>query len=87
MMQQNHTNGRLTDRERTPVRLIVLRVLFTLFAFYGIYDWGTLLSVALSSYVIFIFTSLLDTPVVYAARWLHERKGAAGSCCREKESK
>ena len=32
MMQQNHTNGRLTDRERTPVRLIVLRVLFTLFA-------------------------------------------------------
>ena len=32
MMQQNHTNGRLTDRERTPARLIVLRVLFTLFA-------------------------------------------------------
>ena len=32
MMQQNHTNGRLTDRERTPVRLIVLRVLFTLFS-------------------------------------------------------
>ena len=53
-------------------------MLFTLFAFYGTYDWGTLLSVALSSYVIFIFTSLLDTPVVYAARWLHEqKKGAA----------
>lgn len=32
MMHQNHTNGRLTDRERTPARLIVLRVLFTLFA-------------------------------------------------------
>lgn len=32
MMQQNHTNGRLTDRERTPARLIALRVLFTLFA-------------------------------------------------------
>ena len=32
MMQQNHTNGRLTDSERTPARLIVLRVLFTLFA-------------------------------------------------------
>ena len=41
-------------------------------------DWVTLLSVALSSYVIFIFTSLLDTPVVYAARRLHEqKKGAA----------
>ena len=36
MMQQNHTNGRLTDRERTPVRLIVLRVLFTLFAASGL---------------------------------------------------
>ena len=32
MMQQNHTHGRLTDRERPPARLIVLRVLFTLFA-------------------------------------------------------
>ena len=32
MMQQNHTNGRLTDRERPPARLIALRVLFTLFA-------------------------------------------------------
>ena len=49
-------------------------VLFTGLAFWGIYDMPTLVSVALSSYVIFIFTSLLDTPVVYAARRLYEKK-------------
>lgn len=32
MTQQNRTDGRLPDRERTPTRLIVLRVLFTLLA-------------------------------------------------------
>ena len=50
------------------------QVLFTALAFWGTYDMPTLLSVALSSYVIFIFTSLLDTPVVYAARRLYEKK-------------
>lgn len=42
--------------------------LFTLFAFYGTYDIKTLLSIFVSSYVIYIFTSLLDTPVLYLAR-------------------
>ena len=68
----------LRNNGSTLVSQLLNTVLFTLFAFYGTYDWGTLLSVALSSYVIFIFTSLLDTPVVYAARRLHEqKKGAA----------
>ena len=62
----------------TLVSQMVNTVLFTALAFWGTYDIPTLISVALSSYVIFIFTSLLDTPVVYAARRLHEqKKGAA----------
>lgn len=48
-------------------------VLFTFGAFYGVHPMGTLLSICLSSYVIFIFTSLLDTPAVYLARRLKER--------------
>ena len=64
----------LRNNGSTLVSQLLNTVLFTLFAFYGTYDWGTLLSVALSSYVIFIFTSLLDTPVVYAARRMHEKR-------------
>ena len=37
---------------------------------------GTLCSIFLSSYVIFIFTSLLDTPFVYLARRISERRKA-----------
>lgn len=44
--------------------------LYNFAAFWGIYELKTLLNIALSSYVIFIFTSLLDTPAVYIARKL-----------------
>lgn len=43
-------------------------ILFTFGAFVGTYDFPTLISILISSYVIFIFTSLLDTPAVYLAR-------------------
>lgn len=58
----------------TLISQIVNTLLFTLFAFYGVYDIKTLISIFLSSYVIFIVTSLLDTPVVYIARHIHESK-------------
>lgn len=48
-------------------------LLFTLFAFYGIYDANTILSIVVSSYAIFIVTSLADTPVIYLARKLFEK--------------
>ncbi len=67
----------LRNNGSTLLSQFVNAVLFTLFAFYGVYDGKTLVSIALSSYVIFVFTSLFDTPVVYAARWLHERKTAS----------
>lgn len=41
------------------------------------YDVPTLVSIVLSSYVIFIVTSLLDTPIVYWARLIHEKREAA----------
>ena len=67
----------LRNNGSTLVSQLVNTVLFTALAFWGTYDMPTLLSVALSSYVIFIFTSLLDTPVVYAARRLYEKNGRA----------
>lgn len=43
-------------------------LLYTFFAFYGIYSNETLINIVLSTFVIYIFTSLLDTPAVYIAR-------------------
>lgn len=48
--------------------------LYTFAAFLFIYPVGTLMNIVLSSYVIFIVTSLLDTPAVYAARWIKSKK-------------
>ena len=48
-------------------------VLYTFFAFYGTYSFQTLVSIFLSSYTIYFFTSLLDTPFVYWCRKIHEK--------------
>ena len=80
------TEKRFGDRRRflwlrnngsTLISQIVNTLLFTLFAFWGTYDGATLGSIFLSSYVIFIFTSLLDTPFVYWARRISDRRKAA----------
>lgn len=48
-------------------------VLYTFGAFLGMYSIPTLISIAISSYVIFIVTSLADTPFVYLARKIHRK--------------
>ena len=79
------TNKRFGDRRRflwlrnngsTLISQIVNTLLFTLFAFWGEYDWPTILSIFISSYLIFIVTSLLDTPFVYLARRISDKKKA-----------
>ena len=52
-------------------------VLFNLFAFYGIHDMQTILSIIITSYLIYIVTSLADTPIVYLARKIHDKKAAS----------
>ena len=64
----------LRNNGSTLVSQLLNTLLFTLFAFYGTYDGGTLVSIFASSYVIYIFTSLLDTPVLYLARRISDRK-------------
>lgn len=48
-------------------------LLFTFAAFWGMYPMPVLMKIVLSSYVIYIVTSLLDTPAIYAARKLGYR--------------
>lgn len=66
----------LRNNGSTLISQLLNSLLFTLFAFYGTYDAETLLSIFASSYVIYIFTSLLDTPVLYLARRIKEGKAA-----------
>lgn len=68
----------LRNNGSTLVSQIVNTLLFTLFAFWGTYDWATLVSIFFSSYIIFIVTSLLDTPFVYLARKIHDDKVQKG---------
>lgn len=57
----------------TLVSQFLNAVLFSVFAFFGTYDTKTLISIIASSYVVFIFTSLADTPMIYLARKLYEK--------------
>lgn len=69
----------LRNNGSTLASQLLNTALFTLFAFWGVYDSGTLASIAVSSYVIYIFTSLLDTPFIYLARSLRKR-GIKNKC-------
>lgn len=57
----------------TMISQIINTFTFTVIAFSGWYDVHTLISIMLSSYIIYIFTSLLDTPAVYLARYLKQK--------------
>lgn len=67
----------LRNNGSTLISQILNTSLFTLFAFWGTYDAKTLLSIFLSSYVIYVFTSIIDTPAVYIARKIHDKKVAS----------
>lgn len=58
----------LRNNGSTMLSQIINTVLFTLIAFAGVYDNKTLISIMISSYVVYVFTSLADTPAVYLAR-------------------
>lgn len=63
----------LRNNGSTLISQVINTVIFTTIAFWGMYETKTFISIMLSSYVIYIFTSLLDTPIVYIARWMKEK--------------
>lgn len=64
----------LRNNGSTLVSQAVNITVFNVLAFAGLFDTSTLISVTISCYVIYIATSLLDTPFIYLARILWERK-------------
>lgn len=66
----------LRNNGSTLISQLVNAVLYSAAAFAGTYETGTLINIIISTYVIYIFTSLLDTPAVYIARKIHENMPA-----------
>lgn len=56
----------------TLISQMLNTILFTFGAFWGLHSMSTLIDICLSSYIVFIVTSILDTPGVYIARRIHE---------------
>lgn len=63
----------LRNNGSTLISQLLNTILFTWGAFLGTHNTQTLISIACSSYIIFIVTSFADTPFVYLARYLHSR--------------
>lgn len=63
----------LRNNGSTLISQLLNTILFTWGAFWGIHNTGTLISISFASYLIFIVTSLADTPFVYLARYLKEK--------------
>lgn len=63
----------LRNNGSTLISQLLNTILFTWGAFLGTHNTGTLISISFSSYLIFIVTSLADTPFVYLARYLKEK--------------
>ncbi len=56
----------------TLISQLINSILFTFMAFGDLYDFGTLVTMTIATYVVFIVTSIADTPFVYIARKLKE---------------
>lgn len=63
----------LRNNGSTLVSQLINSILFNVAAFYGTYGISTLIEIIISTYVIYIATSILDTPFVYLARRIRAR--------------
>ncbi|HBA63095.1 MAG TPA: transporter [Lachnospiraceae bacterium] len=63
----------LRNNGSTMISQLLNTLLFTFGAFIGVYDMKILWSIFWSSYIIYLVTSLLDTPFVYLARKITPR--------------
>lgn len=63
----------LRNNGSTLISQLLNTILFNTFAFFGTYELKTLISIIISSYFIFVITSLADTPFIYLCRrWAEE---------------
>lgn len=66
----------LRNNVSTLTSQLLNTILFNLFAFYGTYNAKTLISIMVSGYIIFLIASVADTPFLYWARRIRDKKEA-----------
>lgn len=64
----------LRNNAATLMSQLINAVLFNLAAFWGTYDGKTLMYIILSTFIIYVFTTVADTPFVYLARKIDREK-------------
>lgn len=70
---ERHSFLWLRNNGSTLISQLLNTLLFTFAAFWGVYDLPILKDIIITSYTIFVVTSILDTPVVYIARSMKVR--------------
>ena len=70
----------LRNNGSTLVSQLINTLLFNLLAFVGFYPAATVVSIIVTGYAIYIVTSLADTPFLYLARRMAEKKPALLQC-------
>lgn len=65
----------LRNNGSTLVSQLINVVAFNMLAFAGVFPWHTLAEILVFGYATFIVTSLLDTPFLYLARGIADRRG------------
>lgn len=66
----------LRNNGATLISQLINSILYTLGAFLGTYPSETIISIIISSFAIFIVTSLADTPFLYLARYIYAKDSA-----------
>ncbi len=66
----------IRNNASTLISQLVNSILFTVFAFGGIYDTSTIVELVFSTYIIYVITSVLDTPFVYLAKKYQQKIAA-----------
>lgn len=64
----------LRNNGSTMISQLINTILFSVGAFYGIYEWNIIVQIIASSYVIFVCLALFDTPVLYFLVYLAKQK-------------
>lgn len=63
----------LRNNASTLTSQLINTVLYNLGAFWGIYEAKTMIHIIISGYLIFVISSLADTPCIYIARKIHKK--------------
>lgn len=59
----------IRNNASTLISQVLDNIVFTLVAFYGVYEWPIIISIMFSTYFLKVIISILDTPFVYIATY------------------